>query len=156
MKSYRIVEATQEYVDALKGRLRPGDLAEIAAASGREPDIVLQRAWDISELRWAGLAGGQVVTLFGAARLTTLSTVGIPWMLGAKELAGEGLSVGRESRHYLRVMRSQFSRLENMIDARQKRSVRWLRWMGFTVESALPWGVSGLPFHRFWIGGSHV
>jgi hypothetical protein len=39
--------------------------------------------------------------------------------------------------------------LENVVDARNTKSIRWLRRMGFEVLPAAPLGVEGRPFHLF-------
>jgi len=74
-------------------------------------------------------------------------------MLGSEELnmPRVGNEVGKRSRYYVLEMKRHFQRLENYVDARQKRSIRWLKWCGFTVENPKPWGTLGLPFHQFWM-----
>jgi len=42
-----------------------------------------------------------------------------------------------------------YSHLENWVDARNTKAINWLRWLGFTVHDPVPFGVAGLPFHRF-------
>jgi hypothetical protein len=48
-------------------------------------------------------------------------------------------------------MRAAYPQLENHVDARNRRALRWLGWLGFTIEAPAPWGVEGRPFHRFWM-----
>ena len=149
-----IVQATEAHVENLKGRLRESDIQEIRASSGRNPDFSLEMSWRLSPLCWAAekqdKQGTRTISIFGASRISLLSEKGIPWMLGSEELNGAGLEVGRCSRQYVLEMKRHFRLLENYIDARQKRSIRWLQWCGFHVEPAEPYGVLGLPFHRFW------
>jgi hypothetical protein len=40
-----------------------------------------------------------------------------------------------------------------MVDARYTLSIRWLRWLGAVVGEPRPFGVAGLPFCPFEIGG---
>jgi hypothetical protein len=42
-----------------------------------------------------------------------------------------------------------FPEMRNYVDARHARSIRWLKWLGFTIEEARPMGFAGLPFHPF-------
>jgi len=149
--SYTIVAATLEHVHALRGRLRTSDILEIEASSGRDPDEALELSWRASDQVWAALQNDRVIALFGAGRISMLSDIGVPWMLGSEELTGAGLEVGKRSRQYVLEMKNRFSLLENYIDARQKTSIRWLKWLGFQVEPAQPWGVLQLPFHRFFM-----
>jgi hypothetical protein len=39
--------------------------------------------------------------------------------------------------------------LFNYVDARNKKAVRWLKYLGATIEEAKPHGKDGLPFHLF-------
>lgn len=149
---HEILPATQAHVDALKGRLRKSDVEEIAASCGLSADLALQLSFQTSEASWAGLAFGRdVVAIFGVVRRGMFSTTGIPWMLGSDGLAPVWIEVGRRSKHYVLEMKARFDLLENHVDARQKVSIRWLKWCGFTLEPAKRWGVGGLPFHRFWM-----
>ena len=151
IRKYEVIPATLEHAKALQGRLRKSDLQEIEASTGRDPDKSLERAWRVSELCWAGLIDGRVVALFGVARLSVLSETGSPWLLGSEEMESAAIEVGRRSRQYVREMKRHFVHLENFIDARQETSIRWLKWCGFTIDPAAPWGVLRLPFHRFWM-----
>lgn len=147
---HEILPATQDHINALKGRLRKSDVDEIGASCGLSPDVALQLSFQTSEVAWAGLAfGGDVVAIFGVVRRGMFSTTGIPWMLGTDGLAPVWIEVGRRTKHYVHEMKARFDLLENHVDARQKASIRWLKWCGFTLEPAKPWGVLGLPFHRF-------
>lgn len=133
----------------MQGRLRPSDVREILACSGRDPDVALELSFLSSSFCWAAEKHGQVVAIFGVAGACVMSENGSPWMLGSEELDRCGIEIVRVSRYYVTLMKSHFPHLENYVDARQKKSIRWLRWLGFKIEPAKPHGVSGLPFHRF-------
>ena len=45
---------------------------------------------------------------------------------------------------------AEFTIIENYCDARNSITVRWLKWLGFTVEEAEPYGVYNMPFHHFY------
>ena len=42
-----------------------------------------------------------------------------------------------------------YSLLINFVDARHGVAIRWLKWLGFKVFPAKPFGPDKLPFHRF-------
>lgn len=153
---YSAVEATMQHVEALRGRLRESDLLEIKAHTGRDPYESLKEAFEMSGLCWAGLRKGKVIALFGAASVSVLSTIGAPWMLGSEELNSAGIGILKFSRYYVSKMRERFSYLTNFIDARQTKSIRWLKWNGFKIEEPKPFGVEGKPFHCFWMGDKYV
>jgi RimJ/RimL family protein N-acetyltransferase len=43
-----------------------------------------------------------------------------------------------------------FGRLENYVHAENKASVRWLKWLGFTMDEAAPYGPRGENFIHFY------
>ncbi|MDD2709803.1 MAG: hypothetical protein PHV34_17610 [Verrucomicrobiae bacterium] len=149
-----IVPAEARDVLSLKGALRKSDRMEVEACSGQNPSRALEQSWERSEMSWAGRAkhNGEWSTwgILGVARLSMCSSTGVPWMLGSDEMNRNLLRIGRSSKYYVDVMLQHYSQLENYIDARQTRSIKWLKWCGFRVEPAHPFGVKGLPFHRFW------
>jgi hypothetical protein len=53
-------------------------------------------------------------------------------------------------------MLSLFPVLENMVDSRNKKSIRWLKHLGFTFSEAKPHPYSGVPFHDFEMRSGHV
>lgn len=140
------------HVAAIADRLRPSDIAEIAAASGDAPDAALMRGFETSHLVWTALDANGPFAMWGARGLSVLSETGVPWLLGTKELDRRHVEIARQSNYYVAKMAAFFPRLLNFIDARQTKSIRWLKWCGFHVEPAQPYGVSGLPFHKFWMG----
>ena len=40
----------------------------------------------------------------------------------------------------------------NYVDARHTDAIRWLKWLGFTLHPATPYGPFDLPFHKFTMG----
>lgn len=78
-----------------------------------------------------------------------MSDEGAPWMLaveGVERLSRHLVTLGRRG---VAQMLSVHPRLVNHVDARNTISIRWLERLGFTIEAAAPFGVKGLPFHRF-------
>lgn len=145
-----VIMATQEHVDFLKTRLRESDVREIDAALGMSGADGLQQAFDASPMCWTGLCDAEPVLIFGIGT-SELNKAGIPWLLASDDMSKVGIDVLRESKFYIRMMLEAYPYLTNFVDARQTVSIRWLAWCGFTIEPAEPWGVQGLPFHRFWM-----
>ena len=144
-----VVIATQEHVDFLGPRLRESDIEECAAALGIPGDEGMQMSYDVSPQCWTGLGATVPVLMFGVGY--NGGEWGFPWMLASddiKEVRGELM---RQTRDYIKAMLNDYPFLLNMIDARQTKSIRWLKWCGFVIEPAEPWGVKGLPFHRFYM-----
>jgi hypothetical protein len=55
----------------------------------------------------------------------------------------------RGCRPQLASLLKAYDTLVNAIDARHRKALGWGRRLGFRLEAAAPFGVAGLPFHRF-------
>lgn len=150
--THAIVAATRADAIALAPRLRAADVEEIRAASGRGALDALLRSFEFSTHVWAvRAADGRPVALWGVGPLSLVEGRGCPWLLAADAFEALGPAIARKSRPLLAAMRDLYPRLENHVDARHRKAVRWLSWLGFTIDPAAPWGVEGRPFHRFWM-----
>ena len=141
--------ATIEHVQALLPDVRQADIDEFIAASGQTPEEVLNLALRVSTRAWAGIADGQVVNIFGVAPASLLGGKGIPWMVGSTHIDLHKRAFLRGSRAALADMLSLYPHLENYVDQRNHLAKAWLHWLGFRLEDPAPYGVQGLPFHRF-------
>lgn len=152
MSAFSIGVATATDTALLGSRLRAADVEEIRAASGLAPAEALRRSYDFSTHVWAvrDIDGGPIA-LWGVGPLSLVEGRGCPWLLAADPFEALGHDIARLSRPLLAGVRDHYPQLENRVDARHARAVRWLSWLGFTIDPATPWGVEGRPFHRFWI-----
>lgn len=151
-----IDHASRSDVDSLGMRLRGADIEEIRAASGLAPTEALRRSYDFSTHVWAvrarnGQSIAPPIALWGIGPLSLVEGKGCPWLLASDAFETFGPDIARLSRPLLARMRNLYPRLENRVDARHTRAVRWLSWLGFAIDPAMAWGVEGRPFHRFWM-----
>lgn len=153
MEKAKVVPATQELLDLLKGRFRKADVDEVYAMSGRDINTAVDDGLKESELVWIGMWENDPVTIFGARRIALLSDEGTPWLLGTDRIREPGIKKAfiERSIPYVLEMLKRFRYLENFVDARNTTSIRWLKMMGFTIETAEPIGFLKMPFHRFWL-----
>jgi GNAT superfamily N-acetyltransferase len=147
---YQIIPASPAHAEALAPRMRAADVAEVYAAARHAPLEALTRSLAISTHAWCGIMDGEVACLFGVGMRSLLGGVGSPWMLGSDLIEQHGKAFLRRSRGVVAQMQAAYPELENWVDARNAVSIRWLRWLGFTLEPAAPFGPFDCPFHRFW------
>lgn len=155
-RRFIIGPASWSDAESLGTCLRAADVEEIRAASGLAPAEALRRSYDLSSHIWAARdlkdrSNAPPIALWGVGPLSLVEGRGCPWLLAADALDVHGHDVARLSRPFLAAMRDLYPRLENHVDARHTRAVRWLSWLGFTIDPAMPWGIEGRPFHHFWI-----
>ena len=142
---------------AIVPHLCEADMQEIRAATTARPEIAVALSVACSDPGWAVELEGRPLCVFGAGPAGTTpegKRVGRPWLLSVEDLKGYPVHFLRVSRDVIAEMRRRYDVLENWVDARNLRSIKWLRWCGFEIMDAEPWGPFGAMFHRFyWEGG---
>lgn len=78
-----------------------------------------------------------------------MSHVGMPWALGTEEADMQISAYARHSRKFFEGVSHAFPVMENYALAENKKTLRWLRWMGFDMDEPAPYGCFGVPFVRF-------
>ena len=131
----------------LASRLRKADAEEAWASAEATPLEAVLRSWRGSVLSWSGFADGRLVCMWGVC---PGPGYGVPWMLGTDEVVTYQKHFLRRNRSFVLRMHQEFDRLYNWVDARNVVAIRWLRWLGFTIEPAVSHGPLDLPFHLFW------
>ncbi len=146
----KIVPATQELIDAMKGKLRAIDEREIRATSGHSADESLQMGLDRSDFCFILLNEDRPVAAFGVVPMSVLGRCGIPWLLATEDLPRFTKEVVRHSRPYIKQMLEKYECLTNWSDVRNAKAMRWLKWCGFTFDVApQEYGVEKRPFIQF-------
>lgn len=156
MPLVEIARATPAHAAYVAANMRPADRDEVWASGRLTPDDAVMRSIAVTALPLAGLVDGVPACVFGIARRSLLSDEGAPWLLGTDAIARHGRRFLRENRRVLPVLAAPFALLVNYVDVRNAVSIRWLRWLGFEIEPAAPFGIHGLTFHRFSMRIDHV
>jgi len=153
-----IVQATQELIDAMKGKLRKVDELEVRATSGKSADEALQYGFDKSDLCWILLADNRPVAAFGVCPMSTLGLAGIPWLLATEDLPKFTKEVVRLSKPYIMKMLEKYATITNWSDERNTIARRWLKWCGFTFDTGpSEYGIERRKFTQFFAErGSYV
>jgi hypothetical protein len=149
MTAIEIRPATVFDAVQLAPNLRAADREEVEALSGRDPMDVLVASVEQSSSAWAGLANGNLVCLFGVVPATLIGVTGVPWLLGSNDVCAYSRQFLRRNRAYVHEMLQEYPILRNVVDERNSVSIRWLRWLGFTMGAPTPMGARGLPFIPF-------
>ena len=144
---------TDEDTAELVRRMRAADRAEMGATIGdADPLESMKYAIAHSSHAWAILINGRLAMIGGLYPMDTLlgGAEAQPWMMATDLMDTTPRILMRVALRYLSIMRGRYPRLSNHVDARNRRSIRWLQAIGFTVhEHTVPFGPYGLPFHPF-------
>ena len=135
---------------AITPYLRSADVQEIQAFSGISPAVAV--AFSIAQSRpgFCILYKKKPAVIFGAAPIENRK--GCIWLLGTDEIYNYPITFYRESKKILPLLMQDYNYLENYVDARNVLSLRWLKWLGFTVKDAQIMGVENKLFHHVFIG----
>lgn len=151
-------EATYRDIANVAIRLGEADRREAEAATGLPGHracmaSALASDWVVAVVRESS---DLAIAVFGVCP-AWLPGHGIPWLLAAPELEEvHSRTFLRYCRRFLSRMLADYSVLANWVDARNTAAMRWLRWLGFTLQPAAPFGPLGLPFHPFNLRRPHV
>ncbi|WP_137924654.1 hypothetical protein [Cupriavidus sp. 2SB] len=133
--------------------LREADRLEVEATLGdacpyAAMELVLSRCSHV----WAVFAEDRLLMIGGLVPVGSLLTTNEaePWILGTADLDRLPGVLTRVALRYLAVMKGHYRRLSNHVDARNVKSIRWLKRLGFKVHpQTVPFGPYGMPFHLF-------
>lgn len=153
-----------EYLNAghckeLAQKIRQADRDEVRASHGiTDMEECLLNCMKYSSEAWAWVVDGRPIAAFGIAPGSFLTREGIPWMLATDALYAHKYAFMKYAMIILHYWMTEWNVLTNWVDARNTRSIRWLKKLGFVFHEALPYGAEGMPFHRFEMrkGVSHV
>lgn len=135
---------------AIAPNLRPEDVRECQAQTLLAPLAAMEFVMRHAVRAWTGLVDGVPVCMFGVSRMVAVGTdVGTPWLFGTPLIDKYERSFLRRNRDMVREMSALFSVLENWVDIRNHKAVRWLRWLGFEIHEPEPHGPLGRLFYRF-------
>ena len=141
-----IVPATMEHARHIA--LRPGDLREIEVLG-----LTMPEAFEISTRRdvWSEtyLIDGEVAAMVGLAANSILGGWGSPWLVTGRPVDRHAKLFLRETRAGVERMKAAFPRLSNYVHAEYTQTVRWLRWLGFSIGTPEPRGPFDAPFCLF-------
>ena len=144
-----IIPATLEHVHAMAGHIRPADTDAAWAALGLSTMVAAERSIELSVFTNAWIVEGRPVCLFGVGAQSFLSDTGIPWVMVTRDIEKHRIAFLRQCRYCLREMLKIFPHLVGWVDVRNRLSIKWIAWMGFTVSEPEPFGEFAVPMHKF-------
>ena len=148
---YNIRAATEYDAEYLSTRLKEMDLREIAAVSARGSYVVLRSGLEGSEDCRVGTVDGIPLCMYGVRKLSHLSDTGTIWMLGTAEVDKHFMKFGRECRKELKKQMGNLRMVENYCHVENRKTIVWLKWLGFKFEKPAPYGRKKEMFCRFYM-----
>ncbi len=136
--------------DMMANRLRQYDIDEIWASHNLTPWEALYESIMVSTVALTITHKGLCLGLFGISAETVLGDRAMIYFLGTNELDRIQFRFARHSRHFVKMFLNMYPYLYNYTDARNIKSLSWLRMCGAKIKDAQPYGIMRKPFHYFY------
>lgn len=131
--------------------VRQEDRREFECLRSLTVEQELRHSVGISEKAQAFVRGGRVVAIFGEIKHD--DRIGVPWLISTTEITKHRRAFLVACDREVAQMRKRHQVLINYTDARYAKALRWLRWLGFEMHDAIPYGANGEPFHPMTLRG---
>jgi hypothetical protein len=152
MVEYIAIPSIQEHIDSLAPRMAAMDIQEIWDSYHQTPREALEIGLRDSDHILTGVADETPHLMMGVVRSSALSATGLVWFLGSEELPKYSIGFLRRCKPVIEQLKLEYTGLYNFVDARNQRCIRWLKWMGFEIAEAKPFGIEQQPFHFAQLG----
>ncbi len=148
----KIVPPTQELVEAIAADMREADRVEVWASNHHTPLESLEKGWHMSDFAAVAVdEDGVALAMFGLVRRSILTDVGVAWALASNEAMKHRSGFLKMAIPVRDEMLTICPHLCNMVHGKNKRSIQWLKRLGFTIDDPVPYGPDGELFHRLHI-----
>lgn len=150
--SLRWAPVSSAVVTCLPASLSASDRREIAALTAAPFDVIIAESVARSAVCYAILVEDDLLGIVGVAPdpETAGSDSGQIWQLSTTKLRAHRIAYLRACAGGLALFHSIYPHLWNVIDARNRTTIRWLDWCGFVFTRRLPgFGINGELFYRF-------
>jgi hypothetical protein len=134
-----ITDATQDDADELIAHIRLDDALEVTSLTGHSVEHIVNSGMLTSTKVWAARCPEGLIAVFGYANVD--DNTGIPWLLGTDLMKHHAKDLLAVSPPYIKLMRSVFPKLTNIVDVRNKAAIRWLSWLGFSFSEPVLGGI---------------
>lgn len=133
MTGWRQFDPSTDLFDVLNMKLREADLKEISLSLlDASVKRTLIRSIISSDEVYVMVAENNIIGIFGIKSLDT--NIAIPWMVSTDDLLKHQMRFLRGSRDVIRRWLAQWHTLFNAVHSENIVSIKWLKWLGFTVK----------------------
>ena len=149
-KNAQIIPATYEHGIMLAPYLREADKREIRASVGWTPEKALTHSIALSEPGYAVVTpDGSPMAVFGASPYQ--DKFGLVWFMSSDQIFKlNRLDFIKNSKFWVEKFFDDYDIIFNVVDARNKVHIRWLKWIGFEFIADIEnFGIEKRIFRQF-------
>lgn len=107
---------------------------ELLASSNVKPNISILHSALVSD--WTEVIMDDYEELVGIYGIGKSYGIGVPWFIQGEKLKTKNLIIALHSRDVLSKMLDVAPILMNFVDARNRVTIKWLKWLGFIIEDS--------------------
>lgn len=140
---------TPEDIEFIIQNIRDEDVEEINAIGGGTVREALTSTANLETNSWVWERDGQIHAIFGVNPVPDSKGIGVVWMLATKSFDDHLFAFTAVCREVVEQMIKGYDYVFNYVYEENRKSIKWLEWLGFTIRDAEGIGVDGAKFHRF-------
>lgn len=137
-------------IDHLSVRLRKTDVDEIWASHHVKPYEALREGFINSLVCLTVDYKKEPVAMFGICPVDLTGNKATIWFLASEKVNKIKNTFVKNSKKVVDFLLGFYPCLENFVDARNIKSIQWLKRCGAKISEASPFGIDKLPFHYFY------
>ena len=149
MSQVKFGKPTPAALKFIADNMRKADADEVWASGRYTPTEAIELSVRGSKKLVVVYADDTPLTVLGVVPRGVLSDVGIPWLLSAEQALNYKREFLKLSPPVIDEMLDIYPKLVNHVHSKNKLSIRWLKWLGFTIEDPELIRTTGELFHRF-------
>lgn len=145
---HSVVKVEEWHIKELAHTIQQIDIDSITAVGGLPTEEAIRQSIKNSDECYTWVVDGKVGAIFGLSSLSLIGTMGCIWFLASNEKRTHVRWFLNECKKFVRYANTKYDVLVNYTDARELVTLRWAKWLGFTIYPAEPFGKEGRLFHR--------
>ena len=155
MSGIQFVRPTLAKVESIALDMRQADADEVWASNHHRPLESLVKGWGVSDFTVIAECHGEPLVMIGLVKRDVLTGSGVVWMLGTNGALKYRREFLCQTKPVINEMLTICPRLCNMVHSKNTSSIRWLKWLGFTIDEPIVHGPDDELFHRFHLERLH-
>ena len=136
-------------LEELSANMRTIDAEECRLMHNAPPILALKHSFAASYEVLTGRVNGDLVAVFGIAKLSALNPEGVPWLLGTDLVDKYAFTFARRNKALIDKWSKTHPIMRNYVHVDNSVSIRWLKWLGFEIKEPINYGNTGALFHPF-------
>lgn len=146
---WHVTKSQPWHIERMAPHVRQADRDELWSGWRSKPEDSLRHGIERSSHCYTAMVNFQPICMVGVVPESLLGSTGVVWLIGTDLIVDHQIGFLRRCRPYFGKMRGMYSYMHNYVSAQNTDALRWLAWLGFTIQPAAPFGPDGAPFHHF-------